>query len=98
VYPNVASNHRAVYGEYTARSGAMTTQERVLAAARGHVEGLLFPTPISSAEIVGERIALGSGSENWLVRVESDARVLVVAVLTGPDGKAEVLHHTRMAA
>jgi hypothetical protein len=76
----------------------MTTPERVVAAAREDAQRYFSPTPLSSVEILGEQIAVGGGSANWLVRVESEAHVLVVAVVTGPDGEAVALHHTSMAA
>ena len=76
----------------------MRIPEPVLAAARRDAERYFSPFPLSSVEIIGEQIELGGGSANWLVRVESEARVLVVAVVTGPGGEAVALHHTRMAA
>ena len=76
----------------------MTTEERVLAVAREYGERHFYPNPLSSAEIAGESISVGGGCENWLVRVESQYHALMVAVLVGPDGTAEAIHHTRLAA
>lgn len=76
----------------------MTKSDRVLAVAHHYAERWFHPAPLSAIDVEGSGISLGSGYESWLVRVVCKHTSLVVTVVIGPDGHAEVTQHTLVAA